>query len=256
MIVGIPILNRPDLLRLCLGCLPRDVRVLIIDNSVRAGVSEQVASIAEDFHAQRMPQGRNIGVAASWNLILRTAFAAGERDVFIGSTDSFLGAGDLNRALDFARGQRSVGITHLLNWNFFLMPRQLFQEVGLFDENFHPAYMEDTDYAYRCKCAGVSRSHVSGIGAEHIGSATIRSDRKYATRCRFTKRLSNAAYYRNKWGGMPGNERFTRPFNGADLDYSWWPPPGDRVERNDWERQDFFPFTSRRPRGAEEGHNS
>jgi hypothetical protein len=92
-------------------------------------------SLAGDAVRVWVHQKRTLGVAASWNLILRTGFAAGHESVLIGSNDTFLRPGSLAAAM---AGQPEVKVRHLCAWNFFLVR----SEAGWLDENFYPAYKE------------------------------------------------------------------------------------------------------------------
>jgi hypothetical protein len=40
-------------------------------------------------------------------------------------------------------------------WSAFALSEDAVKRVGLFDEGFHPAYFEDTDYEMRCQIEGV-----------------------------------------------------------------------------------------------------
>jgi len=181
--VGIPVLNRRDLLERAVASIDVPHHLYIVDNSVV-----------------------NRGVAASWNAIIRQGFEAGYRWIFIGSNDCFLDAGSLAKGIAVLDTDR-VGIWHLHedNFNWFLISRETVERVGWFDEQFWPVYHEDCDYAWRCHLAGVIRRHVPGANCEHHhgGSNTIRAGFAGPS-CR--------EYYVRKWGGPPGSERFSMPF--------------------------------------------
>jgi GT2 family glycosyltransferase len=113
--------------------------------------------------------------------------------------------------------------------------RQAVELAGLIDEwTFHPIYFDDNDYAYRCKLAGVEWIEMSLEGIEHInmGSATIKAEPKAQAGNENSFRV-NADLYRRKWGGPPGQEEFTHPWNNV----SWpiWmtgkPTPEGRRDR-------------------------
>lgn len=182
--IGVPWLNRRDLLDRCLSCLDVSHELFIVDNSKE-----------------------NRGVPASWNLILNEAFIHGYDWAFIGSNDCFLAPGSLAAAVAVL-GTEGVGIWHLHAMNFWAISRETVDRVGWFDENFWPAYHEDQDYHYRMKLAGIGRRNVLRASAEHLGSQTIAAGYE----CR-----NNDEYYRRKWGGDPGQERFLEPFGALDL---------------------------------------
>lgn len=204
-VLGIPVLNRPDLLAACLHSIDLPVRLVIIDNSPR-GFAAEVAP--DSARIVRPPS--NLGVAASWNHIIRTA----PQDPYwlIANADTVFGPGDLARlcAEMDKGGPRWVGMNG--DWRVFGLSAEAVETVGFFDENFAPIYCEDADYEYRCTLAGVPWYFLDG-GSTHVGSVSYRSDERNA---RHNARTypANVAYYEEKWGGsLRGGERFTTPFN-------------------------------------------
>lgn len=103
-----------------------------------------------------------------------------------------------------------------VSFSSFLLDQRLFDQVGRFDENFIPAYFEDSDMAYRIQVLGLTTLSTARALFYHIGRSTIDSliRNKITTiedvsanidRCR--KR------YLRKWGGDAGCERYRSPFN-------------------------------------------
>ena len=178
--IGIPILNRPDLLRECVASIDYPAEVLVVNNNARnENFARQIGGMASELGFAVSHQSRNLGVSASWNLIIRSGLAQGYEWVFIGSNDTVLHPGSLSAAVKMQKDS-GTRVWHLSAWNFFLVNRQTIEDIGWFDENFYPAYKEDQDYSYRCHLAGRQRVNVPGASAEHLGSATIRSDPPYA----------------------------------------------------------------------------
>lgn len=103
-----------------------------------------------------------------------------------------------------------IGDTH----NLTLFSRSWFEKVGYVDVNFYPMYFEDNDYARRGQLLGLKMYKVSTAKYLHFVSATIREDkqRKALNQFYFEK---NKDFYKQKWGGEPGAEKFKLPFNGA-----------------------------------------
>lgn len=231
--IGIPLLNRLDLLLKCIEALdyPADI-VIINNNSSDAQFKRELNSLAKCKGFAVLHQKQNLGVAASWNLIVRTGLTKGYQWFFIGSNDTILHPGSLKAAVDFKKTD-GVGIWHLHAFNFFLMRTMTIDLVGWFDENFYPAYKEDQDYSYRCQLAGVLRvAGVPGCNADHVGSATLKSDPDWAARVQPTQ-ARNATYYRMKWGDDVGYEVYRHPFDNTEHDYKWWPnPKSDIAVRN------------------------
>jgi GT2 family glycosyltransferase len=172
-------LNRFDLLERAVACIDVPHDLYIIDNSVV-----------------------NRGVAASWNAIMREAFSRGYDWVFVGNNDCFVNPGALQLTID-RLGTDGVGIWHIHYWSLFAISRQTVERAGWFDEDFWPIYYEDNDYHRRCELAGVTMRQVPEASAVHLQEMALKSG--------FVGR-DNRPYYIRKWGGPPGEERFTTPF--------------------------------------------
>jgi len=98
------------------------------------------------------------------------------------------------------------------------IPR-LINACGSFDENFFPAYFEDNDMHYRMKLAGAKGYINIRAVAWHVGSATQNADPTNPN-CSQEQFHNLKIYYVTKWGGMPGEETYTNPFN--DPNKSIW----------------------------------
>jgi GT2 family glycosyltransferase len=238
--LGIPVLNRLDLLERCLARVDVPAEILIVNNNTtERHFGPGLAALAAAHSLRVVEPGRNLGVAASWNLILRTAADSGHDVAFIGSNDTLLKPGTL--AAVWERIEDSSPdelIWHAHSWNFFAVHTGVVSRVGWFDENFYPAYKEDQDYSYRCRLAGVKRVglFLPRLEPEHLGSQTIRSDPEYGAQNDHTHHFWNRPYYLRKWGGDAAEERFTAPFDRPDRDWRWWPDPGGSLASRDWDR--------------------
>lgn len=234
--IGIPILNRVDLLERCIAAIDYPADIFIVNNNtVDAQFDLQLEDLARRWRLTVLPQSRNLGISASFNLLLRTAFDRGHDSLFIGANDVFLNPGSLSAAIEFPKSD-DVAIYCLHALNFFFTNRSAVEAVGWWDENFYPAYEEDIDYVYRCRLAGKRLVDVPSAGGEHVGSATIHSNpdylaQNYVTHCQF-----NRDYYLRKWGGHGGEERFQSPFDYPSYDYRWWPEPDSSIADRDWDR--------------------
>ncbi|HEY0782046.1 MAG TPA: hypothetical protein VGE98_06325, partial [Thermoanaerobaculia bacterium] len=97
--VGIPVLNRLDLLVRSLDAvdLPADV-VIVNNNTLSPGFDEELRALALKRRLTVWKPERNLGVAGSWNLLLRLGLGWGYERVFLGSNDTFLFPGALAQA--------------------------------------------------------------------------------------------------------------------------------------------------------------
>lgn len=206
--------------------LVRD-RLVVVDNTVDNRIAAEFANWANG-PAVLAPSG-NLGVAASWNLGAATAFAEGATYVTFTSTSMRFdpdGGAALTQITDFCveNTQWRYGFESLCGWHLLTLSRHLFKEVGWFDETFYPAYFEDSDMIWRMRCAGI---------LEPAGSP--RWDRRIpwvptliypAIDTAYTIKNNDivvdlaalSTYYEVKWGGPPGEEQWTLPFNGTRPD--------------------------------------
>ena len=214
MILGVPVINRPDLLARLLASIDEPWPVMVIDNSDGGDIAEVCGSSAVTY----VPMPSNLGVAASWNFIIRTHPA--ESWWCIANADTEFRPGDLAAlAAEMAKpGPRWVGMNG--DWRVFGINAEAVERVGFFDESFVPCYCEDADYEYRCTLAGVPWYTIPG-GATHAGSAAIKSEARYAAG-NARSYPANVDYYRRKWGGsLRGGERFTTPFDAGGSVREW-----------------------------------
>ncbi|EDY38979.1 hypothetical protein CPCC7001_1858 [Cyanobium sp. PCC 7001] len=194
-LLGVPILNRPDLLERLLASLDHPVSTLaIVDNSATAAgpgaVSARLEAIRERGHplVKQIRIARpfaNLGVAASWNLIL-TSFPEAAT-ALLANNDVQFAPGVLGAALeriDPGRAQFLPLLPAPHAFTAFLLTPLCWDRLGLFDANFHPAYCEDLDYRDRLQAsAGVEQldgafAHAAMAALNPSHSATLASDPK------------------------------------------------------------------------------
>jgi GT2 family glycosyltransferase len=208
-VLGIAYISQPNLLRELIGSIDYPVdRLVIIDNS-----PDGDAPVPDG--AVHVVTGHNLGVSPSWNLILKSSPLSPWWAIV--NSDMEFGEGDLAR-LDEAvhPGQQ---IYHMDGFAAYALTRESVERVGLFDENFVPAYFEDNDYHYRCHLLGVPTEQVPN-GMTHVRSAVLKGSQHYQDENRRTF-PSNADYYLRKWGGLPGRETFTTPFDRGGSPAQW-----------------------------------
>lgn len=217
MILGVPTLNRYDLLGKLIASAEagtlKPSAYLVVDNGGRfnreaPGMPGVAAALARGAEIWVLATGRNLGVAASWNAILDEV---GPASVAISNDDIELGQEALE-ALDRASRHHDFVIAeggpNANGWCLFTQSVRCTALVGPYDENFYPAYYEDSDYEQRLRLAGIV-PHYEPTTLHHYGWATMRVDTsgKIAAgqqRC--------AEYFQRKWGGTP---RFSKPFDGV-----------------------------------------
>lgn len=108
---------------------------------------------------------------------------------------------------------------------------ELLYQVGYLDENFFPAYYEDNDHRYRMKLAGLEWEYFP-LKYEHRVSSTLKNSVEIQKKNQMTF-AENGRYYIEKWGGLPGQEKYETPFN-MDLPVDYWLYDPVRSERQRW----------------------
>jgi GT2 family glycosyltransferase len=200
----VPVLNRPELLTTMIDSIDYPIaHMVVIDNG---GV---VGDLPANIDVIRLPH--NIGCGAAWNLGFKVT-PQSDWWLVVNSDIEFTD-GDLKRIASAVDPEKAA-VYHMLGFAAFAITPGALVRVGLFDENFHPAYCEDIDYSRRAELAGVPRINVEAH-LKHVGSATIYGEQRYMRQNGLTY-PANLAYYEAKWGGkMHGGETFSTPFDGG-----------------------------------------
>jgi GT2 family glycosyltransferase len=198
------------------------VRRLVIDNGGKVPDLPNV-------HVVRLPH--NLGVAASWNLAMKLTPHAPWWAIV--NDDVEFGGGDL-AALCAEMENPTARVVTMDGFAAFGINRAALDTVGWFDENYHPAYVEDADYERRCRLAGVPIIPIRNP-AHHTRSATI-ADPHYGRQNGRTYPL-NVAYHRAKWGGgVRSGEVYVTPFDAGGPVYGW-NLDSARLRQQGWERE-------------------
>lgn len=204
-LVGIPTINRADLLNEALDKYFIDFfknEIFIVDNG-----KQNIITRDERFEIYRPDS--NLGVAKSWNTILDKAIELEIPRVLILNDDVYLGKHrkDIEEVIN---NYYHADIIHSTkNFCSFLMTTFAYQMYGGFDEAFYPAYFEDNDYKYRLKLEGGYSMETELLDPEvYRNSMTIKKDIDLNNN--FKK---NEKRYIEKWGGLPSEETFKKPFN-------------------------------------------
>lgn len=110
--------------------------------------------------------------------------------------------------------------------NLNLYTKKAILSVGYNDVNFWPnGYFGDNDYVYRAKLAGVKSCTSKYSYYFHFWSRTIYEAEKNRQNNVYFER--NKKYYISKWGGLPKQEKFDKPFGdgmfhiGEKTFYKW-----------------------------------
>lgn len=178
---------------------------------------------------------KNIGVSASWNEILKATrgyqltIVCNDDITFHSEAFTNLLTGWQNKPEDAlmvtaTNRQPSSGEWYepAPDYSCFAVNPDIYLEaVGWFDENFSPAYFEDNDSHYRIKLAGHEAYCYNMARINHKGSQTQNANPKspIVTPSMFER---NRAYYSEKWGGWPGQEKYKVPYGDISKDWKYW----------------------------------
>jgi GT2 family glycosyltransferase len=219
--VGVPTLHRYDLMaRFCLSfaeekqpCLIPEITIL--DNGGDFLSSDEGRALMRN---DNLPPIRvvvpeyNFGVAKSWNY-----FAKNLGQCIISNDDVVMTTKTIKNFVDAFNCNQDACIIEGSHKNegfstFFLANAGKWLSLGGFDECFYPAYFEDDDTRYRLKIAGFPTVKIDISDWRHDNSSTLHgSDHQYQ-RSHWGSFFRNQAYYIQKWGGLPGFEKFVMPF--------------------------------------------
>jgi len=191
----VPVLNRYDLLQKMLDSVDVPVRhLLIIDNGASGVENDIELNVPECVeHTTYLPMPANLGVAASWNLGVKS-FPYDDR-WFIVSNDVVFHPGALER-LSEARVDAITLSSMFPHWQAFCLGYEAVRRVGLADEAFFPAYFEDADLDRRAQRYGVPIVQMQ-IPMTHENSSTLKADPHYKNRNANTFVINNR-HYSNK----------------------------------------------------------
>jgi GT2 family glycosyltransferase len=206
--IGVPVLNRGDLLRRLVQSVDVEAEILIVVNSIGAldrSVEDAVGELENrESNGVRVRVHRtagNLGVAGSWNFIL-DHFGG---DCVISNSDIEFAPGVLGRAMAAIEREPDCVMQHLWAASCFYVTKSFGATLGWFDENIYPAYHEDQEIHLRCGALGVRHRSVPEAknGILHGGSETRNSATEAVrTYIRKAKALSGD-YLARRWGAMP-----------------------------------------------------
>jgi len=196
-VLGVPVLTGPDLLNNMLDSVTEPIdHLIIIDNGQ---VVKEIRTSAKTVDIVQMPN--NIGVAASWNLIIKSTPRAAWW--LIANYDIEFQPTALKNLVKHSSPNRIV--TSSKGWAAFTIGANVISKVGLFDEGIGvPAYHEDTDFERRSLLAGIEILEADGP-MTHLDHTTV-ADMKWDLKAMVKNAEAN---YIRKWGGTYRRETRT-----------------------------------------------
>lgn len=219
----IPVHNKIELTTQCLDdCFNSGLsnfECIVIDNASSDSTASVLASRPENIIT--ISNKINLGCAKSWNQGVK---ASTGRWVIVLNNDVRLPKNWLSKMISAAEGYKFDLISPamregILNYNLteyaeefihsmrnvsrrgaangacFAVKREVFDKIGLFDENFQIGQYEDADFFRRCKLHKISIGITGRSFIHHYGSSTQRLVQETSTN--YPK--INQLYHRKKW---------------------------------------------------------
>lgn len=225
--IGCAFYNRRDLLQKLISSIDHEVEWFFTANNGQQSLHELrfpefVKGVGEEVNET------NFGCAGGWNQCMDFAFNRKELEsVFIVGNDIEFHMGDLARmekaVTDFPEADFIFGNHSFSN---FVVKRSGFDKLGWFDENFYPAYWEDSDAWMRItRNKSIKTIHATGLHTKHEGSATIKSDSTLRSQNGITFETNRRHYY-EKWGQ---HEEYEHPFNNPNTPLNFWQLSSNRM---------------------------
>jgi hypothetical protein len=217
--IYIPFVNRPDLLKKAVDSVPvisgwRDwqlnyhLQVEVINNSGKP--------LPDDINARESNPPVPLTFAQSQNWMLRVSEDFLEPFYIFMHSDAEAGEGTVQKLIELAWSLTNEG----RKWGVIMtnydalaaFNTAAFREVGGWDVHL-PWYFADNSMYRKLRLAGYELIE-SNLPVKHEPSQTIKSD-PFLNHVNGITFPIYAEYYRQCWGGSPGNETFTVPFNGV-----------------------------------------
>jgi GT2 family glycosyltransferase len=207
-----------------------EVDLLVIDNGSTDGTQRWLASKVDFQVAIPDPP---MSVAAAWNMGLKYFFQQGAEYVFVVNNDIELRP-DTYRLLIMDGGGfvTAVGsdspekIKTLAepdplkkrphpDFSAFVIRREVFEKVGVFDEKFLGAFGEDWDYHVRLHAAGTTAICLD-LPFLHWGSMTVKNAIPSEQKRIGIQADKNRAYFKEKWGMAGGSPEYYTYFGNTE----------------------------------------
>jgi GT2 family glycosyltransferase len=205
LIIGIPTLNRADLLNEALEKYFedfQDTEIFIVDNG-----NQSIITREEKFAIYRPAE--NLGVAKSWNAIMDYADKMKATHVLMLNDDIVLGRKEHEIKMLIKNNPDADFINSFHNWCSYILRVDSWKKAGKFDEEFFPAYFEDNSFDYKMTLMGAKKTWTSFLDPlVYRNSMTIAKEPNLNNRFQ-----QNREMYIQMWGGLPTEEKYITKFN-------------------------------------------
>lgn len=176
----------------------------------------------------------NLGVARSWNIGVKNVITR-EYDylVIMSATIRFKdGMRGLVKLME--ENKHPYGLETQHGWHLIVLSRKTLETVGLFDENFYPAYYEDSDYIRRMEILGIHNPMVDDNKGGRLPKYDVKAISKgnaHAVKSGINVNfIACETYFIQKWNGKAEydsqekrDKLFKHPFGDSTKSIGWFP---------------------------------
>lgn len=205
-------MNRPDLLDRAVASIA-DIweSLVVIDQSSDGLTSRDHPWINEIGGVYRSPPG-GMSFTQMMNWAQAEAIDRRVKYLVFMHNDAECIEGEALRVLDCARAHRHTGVVFTHYDAFAVFNVAAIRDVGPWDETFR-WYFSDNDYYRRMQLRDWEHCNFGGQGVIHHGSQTMRSGPAMKSEVDAHWQW-HGDHYQHKWGGPPGREQYSIPYNG------------------------------------------
>lgn len=172
----------------------------------------------------------NIGVARSWNIgVEKVIDEKLDYLIILSASIRFKnGMDDLISELD--KGY-NYGLETQHGWHLICLSRKTLESVGYFDENFYPAYWEDSDYIRRMEIIGIHdpMNAEKQIPKFQVGATCVTDAHALKTGVKVNF-VGCQDYFVEKWGAtnefgsqLDRDKMYKTPFNNPENPIDYFP---------------------------------
>ena len=169
---------------------------------------------------------KNLGCAGGWNLICLIAFNYFKLEkIVIGQDDTQIDYDAIKNCYDLCNENTICGVfSPFFEFSTFSIHKDVFNNIGFFDENCIDVYCEDVDYKQRCYLNNIKIMSLNYNNKKNLGLTRKLNPRIYDTI------EANRKYIYSKWGesmnrSKIGKEdyqppyKYLHPYNDSNLNH-------------------------------------
>jgi GT2 family glycosyltransferase len=196
--------------------------ILVIDNT-KDGIGKR-PGIQYEHHPE------NLGCSRSWNIGARKV-VNGKLDYLIIISATILFEDGMRGFIeDLENNENRWGLETQHIWHLIALSRKMIERCGYFDENYYPAYFEDSDYIRRWELSGIHNPMSSTHRLPKVHAAATHQGDALSMKSGIKVNMEACRnYFIKKWGYEPRydtqenrDKLYTAPFNDPKNDVGFW----------------------------------